>query len=254
MPLPEIPDPPGLEEFLKFVFGTLGIPATAIIAIIHFAGQVKKWVDFGKSGLQATANGWRAVRRMRLATGVISVLVPAAQGLLLVFCYLAGNCLSILVHLDQGRWNAIAAAVRAEGFRLLEPAHLATVLRVDDVSGGYLGIGILCVLWSYRRAAAGRDAATAGLILALPAILLMAGTVAVGFVGLLAVAVMVFVALLGGDWSGFSGIAGVLVPWAITGALSLLYYQACVRATGGSGTLAQAWKARPAGQAAAQVR
>ncbi|HEY1484724.1 MAG TPA: hypothetical protein VGF84_01395 [Micromonosporaceae bacterium] len=244
--------PLGPDELLTAGMGVIGTPVV-IIFLVKLAFAVKAWLEAGRSaranirrGIDLAGRGAaqaRALPGARILGGMfITTVTLAAQLLLLAMCYVAGNCISIGVHLDQERYSAIGQLILRDHLRTLEPSVLAGVLRYDPISSTYLWVGIICIgaswVWALRRKSTGWT----GTVLAAPAIVLtVGGAFVLAFAGL-AFLFELFIALLSGDWS--FNLGSVAIPWLITVAASGLYWLACISGTGAPATVVDTWLPR----------
>jgi len=253
MPIPEIPQ---FDDGVELLLKTVGVPAT-IVALVAGALAVQGWVEGLRQVAEGVRKGSGAVSRsatalaemrtaQRTASVVTTLVVPAAQILLLGLCGLVGNYIS-MGFTDRGRWDRLVTVVGAGPLTALRPSTFNGILRLDAISGTYLLIGAACLVASYRRAFTGRSTDGPGQVLGLPAFVL-------GWLGLLSGALcgaaflfilgLFLIELLGGqkpDWASLGDDVRIVFPLLVGLSLCALYYAACIAGVRGSAVLVRAW-------------
>jgi hypothetical protein len=216
---------------LGLPFGVVVLVQLAFLAGGWYSGVVGT-VKLTRRAGQALGAAVQNLRRMRwvrvLGALAAAVLVPCAQGLLLLFCYIVGNCLSIGLTLDSGRYAQIGEEIERHGFGFLSPGVWLPLLRTDWFSGPYLLVGVVCVLGSYRQALRGRSPDAFGKFLGLPAYLLGWGGIFIGGLGLAITAVIGLLSLLFDQPMDWMVEGEVIIPWVIVFAFSVVYWAACL--------------------------
>jgi hypothetical protein len=160
----------------------LGVPSVALFLVVT-AFAVKSWVDGVRQvnkGVVAVGggikSGWGFIRQMpksRLAgTIIFSFLVSVVQLLLLEFCFILGNFLSVFISAVTGNTSRVTEFSKIFHRPLQPLSILPSGLRLDAVSGAYLLFGLGCLVWSYWLALRQEPTDQAGKTLAFPATLL----------------------------------------------------------------------------------
>ncbi len=169
---------PSFDDLLtKTVLPQLGLPALAI-SVYAVAKLLQSYIDAAfaaYAGAKASGRLLLALTQFRAVQGVASVvvtaLVPVAQVLTLVMCFLGGNYISLLFHED--RFSAIVEAVQAHPPDFLSADGVLRILLVDVISGTYLAFAATLVLLSYLWARNEDRLRAAGLWMALPAVIII---------------------------------------------------------------------------------
>jgi hypothetical protein len=254
-----LPVLPSFDQVLVTALGAAGFPAAALF-LIATAFAVKSWADAARQarrGITAAVYGVRvtaqAVRQVspgqRVSRITVTALVPCAQLILLAFCYVIGNFLSLLVSSLLGRHRNTPALTHVLGYPVQPGTVTVSGLHLDFISSAYLLFGIVCLGHSYRLALCKANPDPAGQLLAQP-------VTALGRLGsriLLPVAgfIVIGVALnLGAQAVPGSRYRALPVP-ALAGAalgfcvvalvLATLYYAACIAGARASRLLVNTW-------------
>jgi hypothetical protein len=260
--VPVVPRIPSFDDALTNLLSLLGV-STAIVSLIAAAFALQSWLDAARqmySGARIVRSGVRrgsaVLMRLPLARKIVAVavtvVVPLAQLLALVLCYLGGNYTSMAF--DDARARAVLAVVKQDPWATLQPERLSQILTLDWVSGSYLVVAVIVLIRSYALASHHRGAEffKAGAILAGPVTLLLILAASALVLCLLILLLVLVLSLVvnapARDFlrETFPLVVPLLVGTAICGA----YFLACQAAVRGSNLVVRAWSAtgdRPPG-------
>jgi hypothetical protein len=233
----------------------LGVPSVALFLVVT-AFAVKSWVDGVRRvkkgvvvGAYVIGSGWGFIRQMPnprlVGTIVLSLLVSVAQLLLLEFCFILGNFISVLISAILGHSSRVTEFSEVFHRPLQSLSILPGGLRLDAVSGAYLLFGIGCLGWSYWLALRREPADQAGKILAFPATLL--GLLGVRIIIPVGVITAIGLVLNMGDHTATPGLfTGLIRLCIILIPGSAIFYAASIGGVRASRMLVETWLPLPA--------
>jgi hypothetical protein len=233
----------------------LDVPSVALFLIVT-AFAVKSWVDGVrqvKKGVSAVGDGITSgfgfIRQMPtprlVGTIIFSVLASVVQLLLLEFCFILGNFLSVLISSILGH-SSRATEFLGAFHRPLKPLSiLPSGLQLDAVSGAYLLFGVGCLGWSYWLALRREPTDQAGKILAFPATLL--GLLGIRIIIPVGVITAIGLVLNMGDHAAIPGLfTGLIRLCIILIPGAAIFYAASVGGVRASRLLVETWLPLPA--------
>lgn len=264
--LMEMLDSYGFDSVVLRLLSALPL-AVPIVLTIAFTFFVTGWISGLRGGLRLSRRAWEitssSVDQIPDAwtsrAVLITILVWAGQMLTIWLCYVAGNVLALFS--DEDRQASVESAFERDSsltitaedpWRLLTPEWIgsayrtfASIFRFDTVPQVFVTAAALLILMSYLWARRDEDRVeTAGMVLGLPALILLGISMLVGVLFLLGLAVVVIAALVGVEGAGRQLSVMILVGTIFLAevGVSYLYYWICVTAVRSSRLVVLTWK------------
>lgn len=257
--LPEVPSP---ESLLVGFLSLIGVSG-GVLALVGSAFAIQSWYEWAKRAAAGTvratsalSSAGHALNRMtatRVAlASVATLIIGAAQLLTVGLCYLGGNYISMFF--DEPRWRAVVALLEQDAIQAVQAGEIFSTLQLDWISGTYIAIAAVVLSMSYVRAGgkARRDVAGLGVVIGLPAFVLLwlaaAAALVLVAIFLFTIAIALFMLLATG-----TNDLGTIASESFTNALPLiigatvcgLYYGACQAAVHGSNVVVRMWRPIP---------
>ena len=258
------------DGVMQKVVSALAFPV-GIIILMALAFFVSSWISGLRSGLRFTRRLGRvagdSLRQIPRAWSVraffMTLLVWFGQALTLILCYLCGNAIAFFVSPSRQasaqlifHQNQALASDPTALLELLTPSKIGNsyrtfspLLRFDTIPQIYVTIAafliVMSYIWARRRE---NRVEAAGIVIGLPAVILLGLTMVAGIFFLLMLIFMLFLCILSalfgieGSWGDLLDMIIIGIPYLVCLGFSYVYYWACMNSVRSSKVVVLTWK------------